>query len=549
MRNEELVIVEMIKDFSVPRTKSLMCFCERLFRALPLFFALFLLQPLWADDNSVQDAGPVPTEAASSGPLPQDADFFPDEAPPPDTASPSETAPAAAVQGGNTIEKQRRDTLRFGTETEIANLIQTLKDEKVSYLDKDLIDIAQNTRNRNILAGIFSFFGDMGKTGLEDRAIRAVAERDQEANESVAAAIDYLGKVKAGGAVDCLEELINSGESRFLNAAIRALGRAGAGQGGTQQSDAKGSGDSGTDAGTDRADKTASFLLDYYNNGNPSDDNKREIVVALGETGSKAAVSFLAGLVTNSEERTVLRMAALDAIAKIDDPAGLDAVVEAVSSTDPNVRSSAVAALGPFSGEAADNAILEGFRDSYYRTRIGSAQAAGKRKLVSAIPYLQYRAANDDVPSVKDEAIRALGAINNDDTTSILASLFSERKNSDRVRVLAADMLLQNAADKYGKQVEIELEEARSKKQTALYNGFIRVLTTAKSDSLKDLARRYISGGSVIEKSLALDLILNNQFSDLADQVRPLLDEQKNGVSIARKAKNTLEKLGLDSTP
>jgi len=384
------------------------------------------------------------------------------------------------------------------------------------------------------MAGIFSFFGDMEKTGLEDRAIRAVKERDEEANESVAAAVDYLGKVRAGGAVDCLEELINSGESRFLNSAIRALGRAGKGR------SSDGTGDSSG------ADKTAFFLLDYYNNRDPSDENRREIIVALGETGSKTAVSFLAGLVKNNEERTVLRMAALDAIAKIGDQGGLDAVIEAVSSADPNVRSSAVAALGPFQGEAADNAIVEGFRDSYYRTRIGSAQAAGKRKLVSAIPFLGYRAANDDVPSVKDESIRALGAINNDQTISILDSLFSDRKNSDRVRILAADMLLQDAADKYGKKVEIELEEAKNKKQTALYNGFIRILTTAKSGSLEDLARRYISGGGIIEKSLALDLILNNSFRDLADQVRALLDEQKNGASLARKAKNTLEKLGLN---
>jgi hypothetical protein len=211
------------------------------------------------------------------------------------------------------------------------------------------------------------------------------------------------------------------------------------------------------------------------------------------------------------------------------------------------VRSSAIAALGPFTGDAVDEAILEGFRDSYYRTRIGAAQAAGRRKLTSAVPYLRYRAERDDVPAVKDEAIKALGAINTKETNEILDSLFAERRNSDRVRILAGDMLLQNNADTYSSKVIVELEEARIKRQTPLYNGFIGILGTAKSGNLESLARRFIADGGVIEKSLALDLVLNNEFRSLAEDVRTLLDEKKNGVSLARKAKSTLEKLGLDA--
>ena len=434
------------------------------------------------------------------------------------------------------VEDQQRDTMRFGTETEINTLIQTLKTEKVTYLDDELIEIAQKTRNRSILAGIFGLFAEMEKSGLEERAIRAVRERDQEANDTVIAAVDYLGKVKSGDSVDCLKELINSGESRFLNNAFRALGRAASGA---------------------EADAIAEFLLDYYNSSSPGEEIKREIIVAIGETGSGEGVSFLAGLVKNTDERPVLRMAALDAISKIGrieglDVAsdgfdeGLDAIIDAVSSSDPNVRSSAIAALAPFSGDAVDSAILEAFRDSYYRTRMGAAQAAGKRRLESAIPYLRYRAENDDVPNVKDEAIRALGAINTSETTEILNTLFSERKNSDRVRIIAAEMLLLNDANSYGSRVFVEMEEAKQKNLTALYNGFVRVMAAAKGSSLEDLVRRFIAVGGVVEKSLALDLVLNNEYRGLAEEVRALLDEKAHSATIARKAKSTLEKLGLE---
>jgi len=423
------------------------------------------------------------------------------------------------------IQKQRLDTLRYGTETEIATLIQTIKTEKVDYLDNELIEIAQKTKNRAIISGIFGFFTETEKSGLEERAVKVIVERDQEANDTVLAAVNYLGSVKASEAVDAIEELINSGESRFLGSALRALGRV---------------------APEEKADNISSFLLDYYNDRSPNDENKREIINALGETGSKESVSFLSALIKNADERTALRMAALEAVAKIGDDEGLDAVIEAVSSPDPNVRSSAVTALAPFSGEAAENAILEAFRDSYYRTRIGAAQAAGKRRLESAVPYLRYRAENDEVPNVKDEAIRALGAINNEEAMGILDSLFSERKNSDRVRIMAADMLLQNDADVYGSRVFAEMEDAKLKNQTALYNGFVRTMTTAKAPSLETTVLRLIGGGGVIEKSLALDLILNNEFRQLADVIRSLLDEKKHSASIARKAQSTLEKLGLE---
>ncbi|GHU80599.1 PBS lyase [Spirochaetia bacterium] len=419
-------------------------------------------------------------------------------------------------------EEKRYDTIRYGTDTEIAALIQTIKTEQVTYLDDELAKLAGQTKNRNILSGIFTFFGDRQKEGLEERALRAIEERDDEANETILAAIEYLGKVAAGDAAGPLEKLLDNEERRFMNAAFRALGRV---------------------VTQENAGEVAEYLLGYYEGRDPGDENRREIIVALGETKAKEGVSFLASLAVNDDERIPLRLAALSSLAKIGDPQGLEAVLSAASSQDPNVRSAAIAALGPFSGDAVDSAILEAFRDSYYRTRIAAAQAAKERKLADAVPYLRYRSERDEVPAVKDEAIRALGAIDNNETTAALESLFSERKNTDRVRILAAEMLLQNDPGRFAEKVIADLDEAKTKNQTALYNGFLRVLGAAKTGKLEGLVRRFFSSGGVIEKSYALDMTVNNEFRGLADQVRELADP-KNG-SLSRKARETLRKLGL----
>jgi HEAT repeat protein len=428
---------------------------------------------------------------------------------------------AGAGQSNNATEKVRYNTIKYGTETEIVNLIQTLKTEGTDYLDQEIIALVENTRNQKILAGAFSFFGEREKSGLEDRAMRAIEERDEEKNETIIAAIDYLGKVKTEKAAPVLRKLIDSGEKRFMNAALRSFGR-------ISRAD-------GADA--------AEYLVDFYENNSPDDENRREIITALGAAGSAGAVQFLAGIASNTEERVSLRIAALDSIAKIGDSGGLDAVLACVSAGDPNLRSAAVTALGPFSGQAVDEAILDAFRDSYYRTRIAAAQASRQRKFAAAVPYLKFRAERDEVPAVKEDSIRALGAIADGDSIKILEDLFTERKNSDRVRITAGEMLMQIQPEKSLDRIVMELDEAKQKKQTALYNGLLKIIGEAKSANMEAIARRLMQNSGVIEKSYAMDIAVNNRLTGLADEIKTMTGDKNE--TIAAKARRTLEKLGL----
>jgi len=426
-------------------------------------------------------------------------------------------------------ENLRRETIQYGTETEIVTLIQALMNEKADYLDDELAALTNTTKNQKILNGVFAFFGERGKNGLEERAIKAVVERDNEANETVYSAVEYLGRVKSKDAVTVIIELLDTGEKRFFGTAFRALGRA----------------SSGDEA---LADEAAEFLVDFYTYRDPGDDNKREVITAIGATGSLKGVSMLVEIVTDTNERIPLRIAALDALSKIGDDAGLEAILGCVSTNDPNVRSAAVGALGPFSGEDVDKAILDAFRDSYYRTRIAAAQASRDRKFAEAVPYLKYRAERDEVPNVKDEAIRALGAIANEEANSVLESLFGERKNSDRVRIIAAEMIMKNEPDKYFKKLVIELDDAKTKNQTALYNGLLKVLgetvVTGDKTDMETITRRLLRNGTIIEKSYGLDMAVNNNLSVLSAEITAVTKDRNE--SISRKAGRTAEKLGIE---
>ncbi|MDR2701011.1 MAG: HEAT repeat domain-containing protein [Spirochaetaceae bacterium] len=447
---------------------------------------------------------------------------------------------------GPSIEEQRLQIIRYGTDTEIANLIKILRNEQPSSppvaiagpetkIDKELLALMEKTKNRTILSGIFGYFSDREIGGLEKRALAAVKDRDYEAAETVAAAIYYLGKLRAGSsgaeetvareAGQVFKDIMNGEESRFLSVTIRSLGQIG------EKYDPA---------------ETAEYLMDYYANHEMGDENRRLLVAAVGDTKAKEGVSFLVSIAENEDERAVLRIAAMEALAKIADVSGLPVLISAVSSKDPNVRASAVGALGPFPGEEADAVIIEAFRDSFYRARIAAAKAAGERKLAASVPFLRFRCENDEVPAVRDEAVKALGLIGGKEAEQVLVELFKERKNNDRIRINAGEMLLTKGSVDYVTDVIIELDEAKKKNQTALYNGFLRILGEAKSPKLEDLARRFFAAGGVVEKSYALDFCSRNNFRGLADEIRKLTDP-KNG-SLSKKSLALLEEWGLPVT-
>jgi len=433
------------------------------------------------------------------------------------------TAASLFAQSDSGVEQTRLNTLKYGTETEIASLIQTLKTESADYLDNEIIKLVESTRNNKIVGGAFAFFSEREKAGLEARALRAIEEREDEENETVHAAIDYLGRIKAVTAAPVFKKLLESGERRFMNAAFRALGQV---------------------SGNNK-DEAAEYLIDFYENRDTGNENQRDIIVAIGDTGSSKSVSFLAGLAGDSDTRPVLRIAALDAIAKIGNADGLDAVIACVSSKDPNIRSAAITALGPFSGKTVDEAILDAFRDSFYKTRISAAQASGQRKLADAVPYLKFRAERDDIPLVREEAIRALGAIANTEALGILEELFSNRKNSDRVRIAAGEMIMQNAPGRFLDAFIKELDEAKQKNQISFYNGLLKILGATKSSGLESITRRLLQDKGVTEKAIALDMAANNGLNSLAQEIKAVAAEKNE--SLSGKAKRTMEKLGIAS--
>ena len=174
-------------------------------------------------------------------------------------------------------------------------LIAELKNENADYLDPELLNVAENSKNKKIVSGIMQFFGEREKSGIEDRAHKAIEARDDEADETVLAAIDYLGQVAAQNAQETLTALLAAEERKFMTPAIRALGKIGGGL--SPKDEAK----NAKRAASAKGDEIAEYLMAYYADSNADDAARSEILAALGNCRSSRSTAFLAEIAENND--------------------------------------------------------------------------------------------------------------------------------------------------------------------------------------------------------------------------------------------------------
>jgi hypothetical protein len=102
---------------------------------------------------------------------------------------------------------------------------------------------------------------------------------------------------------------------------------------------------------------------------------------------------------------------------------------------------------------------------------------------------------------------------------------------------------MQIQSDQYLDKLVMELDEAKQKNQTALYNGLLKVIGTTKGSNMEAITRRLMQNSGVIERSYALDMAVNNNLTGLTEEVKVIAKDRNE--SIAAKARRTLEKWGV----
>ena len=354
-------------------------------------------------------------------------------------------------------EAKRRDTIRYGIDAEIMELLKALGQEKEGRFNGDLLSLFDSSKSPKLKTGVLELFRGLEWPGAEDSALLAVENRDLEDRSVVSASLAYLAAIKSKKALAFAPKLIEEDDKALLPSLVRLLGRSG-------------------------GEAEEELLLKWLEGDAPTEALRQEAIRALGEIGSTKAAEALMKIAEDPEQGKINRMYAAEALGKIGDERAVRSVVKAANADDPNVRTSAVEALSAFATAEADRGILEAFRDSFVKVRMAACKGAAKRGLAEAIPILEYKAAKDPEKAVKTEAFKALAELGaapgNDRCFDFMKKYFEDPKSELVNRALVFGLLARKDPSSMG-WLAGKLADAAKEKERSFYTALAREVSAA----------------------------------------------------------------------
>lgn len=364
------------------------------------------------------------------------------------------------------LESTRRDTIRYGIDSELNDLIQKLTSEKDGRYNAELLELLKSSRSPKLRIAVLDFLGSLEWKDAESVALSIVEDRDNQDGDLVSSALSYLAAVRSKEAMKSAEAIIKEDNKKLLPAVVKLMGRAG-------------------------GEEEVKLLLDWFDGDTATPALKEEAIKALGEIGSKSAAARLESFVQDSQGGKAARMFACAALGKIKSEGSVGPLVKASIDADPDVRTAAVEALGNFAAgsEDAKAAVVQALRDSYVKARLAACRAVASARVAAAVPFLKYKAQSDPENAVKTEALRSLAVLGGDNF-AFLRERLQDKKESDALRVLAFGLLCRYDGSGSMQLLSSVLRAEASEKERGFYTSLAREIAAAdKASGIAELAR------------------------------------------------------------
>lgn len=370
--------------------------------------------------------------------------------------------------------------IRYGIDAEIGELVGALTAEKEGRYNEDLLGLLKLSRGAKLRITVLDFLSSLEWKGAEGFALSILEDRDNADADLVAASLSYLAAIRSKEALKYSDALIKEDNKKLLPGLVRLMGRAG-------------------------GESEEKLLLDWFDGDTATPALKEEAIKALGDIGSATAAARLEKLVQDGTAGKAARMFACAALAKIKQQSSVAPLVKAANDADPNLRTSAVEALGAFAagsgalGEEARGELVQALRDSFAKARIAACKAAADGKVKEALPFLKYKARSDPERAVKVAAITSLAVmgaagVESGDSFAFLRERLEDKKESPEQRALCFGLLCRYDPTGSMKVLEARLAAEAAEKDRSFYTGLAREVANAdKAPDIAPLARALIA--------------------------------------------------------
>lgn len=406
----------------------------------------------------------------------------------------------------------RRETILYGIESEVLEVLNDISSERDDSYNQDLLDLIQYERKEALLEKVFQIFIDTEFLDGGDLAMEILQDAldDQEISNKVTMAVmTYLAELEIEESIDLFYDFLNDGDDAIVSYSLSQIGKFG-------------------------EHERSSELLDLFNDEEEEgNDIALNVIIAWGKMQYLPAVDILIELVEDEYAEKSHREYAAVALGEIGDPQGIDPVISLYeSSDDATLRGFALSGLTKFDDPRIDEILIQALRrDSYWRIRVAAAQGLGERNNSNAVELLEYKLRRDPEDHVKRAAAQALGEISS--TESNLALLdYLGGENSEALRLEVLKVLMNNQIDGTLEAFISIMDQDWDKEDTQgkFLEYCCREAALIEWNALGPAYLRMLSHSNHLVQIYGIRGIARNDLTQYYDQVRQLDREGVNGL-------------------
>lgn len=419
------------------------------------------------------------------------------------------------------IDKERKETLLYGIDQEVKDLIATLTQEKIDGFTEEITTLLQTSYDDTIKIAAFEYFYTMDIKNGEDEALKifdAIEYEDEYSNNYAKSAIKYLSKIKSKEAIERIPDILKSENKIVISSALKLIGE-------------------------NQLTAQEDTLLQMLDNDETDDQIYLEVIRTLGKIKSIKSLDLLIPIADDKDEETTVRNAACFSLGEIGDSSAIDVLKRCLGDrTNYLLRKSALEALGKFENADMNNILIDALRDTHWQIRYTACRSLGKRKVKEAFKILRYKALKDPEAKIRKEAFRSIGEINSQECKDFLKEVFTTDTYKDSARMASIEKLVEHNIEWIIPDIEKFYKENYQKKVKPILDYTLKLVSKSESNKNSKLYDLMLSDEKYLYRVYAIQGIRLNKMSSFKDRLKDLSENDKNN-SVKKYALSALEDL------
>ncbi len=430
-------------------------------------------------------------------------------------------APLAGVDDPSQVRERTRETLLYGIDSEVLDVVKQLKLSADPSFSEELGRVLAEDRGAELRKAVLELFAETRVRDGAPAALAILREWQDQPSDLVIASVRYATAAGIEGRTALLAPLLEAPQASLVSSAVDALGKT--------------------------ADPAAAeLLLERLADPDTGGQGRGEVIAALGDLGDPRAVEPLLAIARSRDEDKPRRMYAADALGKIGDARAVPVLRAMFAEKDALLKAHAAAAMSRLSPGEAFPLLLEGLKDENWRVRVecarGLARPLAGAQADEAFPVLSYKARLDPVQQVRIEAVKAMAATGGGKAGAFLAGLFRDRKNPLGVREESLAAVLRGDPALVLEPVRAVVAEEWSAADQRTLEMTARVVSVSGSGAMREPLVRFLDSPNPIVRIYGVRGVAAAGLRDLRDRIRQL-SEKDGHPAVQREAARALEKM------